>query len=132
MSPCFGITYLNNIKKILKERGGLFLSYANTFELIRKSSAIITINSSIALEALTYYKPVVVTGKAFFKNRGLTYDVDSPNEFSQKILDALNEETDHNGINNFLNFLFFDYLTPGDYRNPTIENVGPAIDKLCG
>jgi hypothetical protein len=45
-------------------------------DILPKTTALVTINSTAALEALSQNIPVVTLGETYYKNTGLTYDVD--------------------------------------------------------
>lgn len=61
----------NFVKKIIqdiKTNQNVFITNTNTFELIKHSKLVITINSSVGLEAKLFNKDVMVLGDAIYKN----------------------------------------------------------------
>lgn len=60
----------NEINKILnlKKEINFHISERNTIDLINDSELIITINSTVGLEALIYKKNIICLGNAFYKN----------------------------------------------------------------
>ena len=44
---------------------------SDTFELVRRSALVLTVNSSVGLEAMLFDKPVVAMGRAFWAIDGL-------------------------------------------------------------
>jgi capsular polysaccharide export protein len=58
---------LEFIYQLKKKRKNIFLINDNTYLLIKYSKIVITINSTVGIEALMYYKPVILLGSAFFK-----------------------------------------------------------------
>lgn len=58
---------LVNIAK-LQQRYKFKVTQENTLDLIKASSRVITINSTVGLEAKLYHKPVEVLGRAFYQN----------------------------------------------------------------
>jgi glycosyltransferase involved in cell wall biosynthesis len=46
----------------------------NTFELIKQSRMVVTVNSQAGLEACLFNKPVLTYSKGFYSNLGFTYD----------------------------------------------------------
>lgn len=50
----------------LKKKQGFLISNENTIDLIRKSSTVVTINSTVGLEAMIFNKPVIVLGRALY------------------------------------------------------------------
>jgi capsular polysaccharide export protein len=58
---------------IVQSAGRIVVDNAtDTFELVAQSRGVVTINSSVGLQAFFYDKPVVVLGEAFFALPGLT------------------------------------------------------------
>jgi capsular polysaccharide export protein len=60
----------------------------DTFEQVRASRGVITINSSVGLQAFFYDKPVIVLGEAFFAMPGLVTVADSPEALSGALYQA--------------------------------------------
>lgn len=58
---------LVNIAK-LQQRYKFKVTQENTLDLIKASSRVVTINSTVGLEAKLYHKPVEVLGRAFYQN----------------------------------------------------------------
>lgn len=99
-----------------------FANAINTQELIQKSSAIITINSSVGLESLLFNKKVIVLGEAFYDIAGITKSAQSEQELSN-ILKILEEwEVDEENIKKFLSYLLNDYLIHGNWKNPDTQH----------
>jgi len=98
--------YQNSIiKKLIKECGNICLVHpqTNSHELIKNSSLVVTVNSSVGFEALLQNKKVLVVGKSYYKNRGVTFDVNDMNELAPTIKKALNSDMpDRAEIINFL------------------------------
>lgn len=61
------INLLKHINKLKQESKRIFILNDNTFRLIKNSELIITINSTIGIEAMMYYKPIIVLGNSFYK-----------------------------------------------------------------
>jgi len=76
--------------------------YVNSHNLIAKSKAIIVVNSSVGFESMMYQKPVITLGKSFYRNSGLTIDVDS--------LYHLKDAFDNIESFHFNNDIFIDFL----------------------
>jgi len=64
----------------------------NSFDLISNASLIVTVNSKVGFEAIMQCKKVIVVGDAFYKNKGITYDVNNLNELGTVINNALASE----------------------------------------
>ena len=102
-----------------------FIKFANgneTNELIKNAEAIITINSTVGLEALLMNKRVIVLGNAFYALDKITKKATNISELEQiiKNLDKWNIEEDL--IKRFLSYLINEYLVKGTWSNPTKEH----------
>jgi capsular polysaccharide export protein len=88
------------IKELKKKHNNLYVTNINTYQLIKHSRKVITINSTVGIEALMYYKHVEVLGRAFYK------PYCEPD---------LSKPVDKNKINSFLYNYLFNCLRDGDY-----------------
>lgn len=61
----------------------------NSYEIIARASAVITINSKVGAEALMQLKPVYVLGQAFYRSQDLCYDVSDLNDLKNIIIDRI-------------------------------------------
>jgi hypothetical protein len=61
-------------------------------EVLRRASAVVTINSTTGFEALMFGVPLVTLGKSLYQGRGLTIDVADPAELPFAIGRALTNE----------------------------------------
>lgn len=89
------------------------LYFANghtTQELIEKSDAVITINSTVGIESLLFTKKVIVLGNAFYAIQGISKCAMSQNELNQIVTTLDKWEIGQNLIENFLKYLYYDYL----------------------
>ncbi|MEN8194537.1 MAG: hypothetical protein ABFS12_17085, partial [Bacteroidota bacterium] len=110
--PSSGVEYLD-----LYTRADLIpnVSFKNTYstqELIEKSLAVITINSTVGMESLLFHKKVIVLGDAFYNIEGITYEARDQKALLE-IIDTIKVLTlDTKLIDNFLKYLYNDYLIP--------------------
>lgn len=60
----------SEVRRIVELNGRMdfYLSNENTINLIKNASLVVTINSTVGLEALLYQKEVVVLGRCFYKS----------------------------------------------------------------
>ena len=76
------LTGLDNVR--------LLHSGTNSFRIIKNAACVITINSKVGFEAIMQGKPVVVLGKAFYRNKGVTVDSgEEPADIARAIEKAL-------------------------------------------
>ena len=99
---------------------------------LRNCAYVVTINSTVGVEALTYYKPVIVLGKAFYSHKLLTHVAKNDAQFNRaKILaesEAWGRRDNKNEMLAFLHYLIFK-------RQWTLEDVkipGLARELLRG
>lgn len=95
----------------------LFANGHATQELIENSSAIVTINSTVGIEALLFHKRVIVLGNAFYNIGGITKHVSNKTELHDTINNLINWDVDKSLIDNFLKYLYYEYLFPTDSLN---------------
>ena len=91
------------------------LRFANgyaTQELIEKSLAVITINSTVGVESLLFQKRVVVLGDAFYRIDGVTKRADNQEMLEEVITNLDSWSFDNVLVEKFLKYLYYDYLIP--------------------
>jgi len=98
-----------------KDSGQLFFAngYA-TQALIQKSLAVITVNSTVGIESLLFKKRVVVLGDAFYRIDGITKGVSDLEMLHKVFLDLESWIYEEKLVENFLKYLYYDYLIPKD------------------
>lgn len=86
---------------------GCFLeSKGSTHDYLPRAKYVITINSTVGLEALTYYKPLIVLGDALYEGRGLSAKVTTDEEMRRAVAWAEQGQTSIGVIHAFLFHLF--------------------------
>jgi hypothetical protein len=75
---------------------------ANSHDLIAGARAVVTIGSTVGLEALLYGKPVLTLGDPFYAGAGVTIDVDSFAEVPEALARALHYTPDPDRVIAFL------------------------------
>jgi capsular polysaccharide export protein len=106
------------IAMMMKRPGCTFLTQGNSLKLVRESTCVVTVNSTVGLEALAFMKPVVVLGNAVYAGRGLTFDVKDPHDLPAKLSEALHGSVDQDEVLRFLDYFIFEYSRPCDFRKP--------------
>jgi hypothetical protein len=102
----------------------------NSFDLIKGASCILTINSKVGFEAIMQGKPVVVLGKAFYRDKGLTVDVDSLKEIPNAIKTALNNFKENSVKRNFFLRQCFHWSYKGELYDNSPENLDVFYKSL--
>ncbi len=99
---------IEEIKSIIIEKSRI-VTDINIYSLLAVSDIVITVNSTVGLEALTLYKPVIVLGQAIYGNKGFTYDLKEKIELSDLIFQALSD-ANSGAFNERDFFRFFVYI----------------------
>lgn len=107
-----------------------FLRSYSTETLIRKSAGIITVNSTVAIEALDLNKKVLTLGKAFFNIEGMVKHADSKEALEKVLKEFRGFTPDRKLTERFLHFLRHSYNIPGTWHNPSGEDVTYASARI--
>jgi len=122
---------VSNYKSLYARRGEkIFFSLENTQKLIQNATAVVTINSSVAVEALLFYKRVVVLGEAFFAIDGLVKVAKSEEELLSILQNIDSFKIKKDLVNNFLAYLYYDYLIPDSWKNPTKRHFKAIEERV--
>ena len=84
-----------------------------TQDLIEQAECVVTINSGVGIESLLFDRPVIVTGRAFYRIPGLVLTADSGAELLQALYKVRTFTPDPLLRRNFLYYLETQYLVPG-------------------
>lgn len=123
------IDYTDLKKKYQKEKV-VFITTMPSSELIQESQVVITINSTVGIEALLKEKPVITLGKAFYNVDGLVYHCADLSQLDRVLAWALAEGIDRELVDKFLYFLRYEYLVEADKENPAEENIIPVCQRI--
>lgn len=74
----------------------------SSHELIRRSSGVAVIGSTVGFEALLHQRGVLTIGRPFFAGAGVTLDVDSTAELREAVPRLLDFRPDHERVLMFL------------------------------
>ena len=129
--PSSGKNYPDLHKKTKKLKNIRFENGYSTQELIQKSLAVITINSTVGVESLLFHKKVIVLGNAFYAIDGLTFKVATKEEIIKVLTNIEKIKLDDNLVDNFLKYLYYDYLIEGNFIDYD-ENQIKQIEKRLG
>lgn len=102
------------------------ITFANgvpTPDLIANSEAVVTINSTVGIEALVLDKKVITLGLSIYNMDGLVQHCENPAQFNQAISALETWQTDTVLRQRFLQYLFHDYLIDGTFIDVP-ENIG--------
>ncbi|WP_371360886.1 hypothetical protein [Sporomusa malonica] len=126
----FGRINYEELRQKYAKRNVIFLRYFPTPQLINSSAGILTINSSVGIEALVQHKPVITMGKAFYNVPGLTVHAAEPAKLST-VLSVVNQQPDDRLIDKFLYYLRYYYLAEGSWRQPDASHLQSVKTKVA-
>ncbi|MBU2965627.1 hypothetical protein Q4508_01285 [Amphritea sp. 2_MG-2023] len=109
---------------------GFFANEYSTQELIEKSDAVITINSTVGIESLLLNKKVICLGDAFYNIEGITLKAESASELKHIISSIDNIDLDREIVCNFLRYLKGEYLVKGSWRSPSPEHLDHMMSRI--
>ncbi len=106
----------------------MFANLNNTQQLIENAMAVITINSTVGLEALLLDKKVVTLGDACYNLAGLVVHSNNKRELIETINGIDDWQANQELRRAFLSFVYHRYCIPASYRNPD-KRHWQAIEK---
>lgn len=120
----FGRKYVDTSEYII-------LKDYNTQELICNAELIITINSTVAIEALTYGKKVISLGDAFYNIPGIVHHCDNHNKLPEMIKKVIEDiEFNEELIKRFLYYLRFEYNVEGFLNTRDIKTIHNIVNRI--
>lgn len=125
----FGRVDYSALKEAYKQEKILFLRFYPTPDLIARSTGIITLNSTVGIEALIQHKPVITLGNSFYNIDGLVCHVVQPDQL-EHFIPFVFAEPDHQLIDKFLTYLRYFYLAEGSWRQPDERHFASVIQKI--
>lgn len=99
----------------------------DTFELVRRSEGVVTVNSSVGMQALLFGKPVLVLGRANYAVPGVTATAPRPEELGRAFAAARDWTIDLALAEAFLRFLAEEYFVPWPLGPADRERVGAQV-----
>jgi hypothetical protein len=129
-----------DIPAVLKDRG-VWIKDVNTFTAIEASCAVMTLNSTVGLEAVLRGKPVVVFAPSLYSHKGFTYEVandDALNALLDLFLSGWSQsQTQKLQLLYFIAYLLQYYLIPAEGNSNTcafnkVLNNLESIDNQLG
>lgn len=124
----------SHLYKAYENKGALFLKKYNTDRLIEDSEVVITINSTVGIEALRKYKKVITLGNAFYNIEGIVNHCTELADLPYALEKVLTKErVDEKLVNKFLYGLRYYHQTEGYVETSneiTSKNVAQEINKI--
>ena len=108
--PSSGVEYPDLHKRAEESINISFRNTYSTQELIENSMAVMTINSTVGIESLLFYKKVIVLGNAFYDIEDITYGVRNTVELRHTLERIESMTLDSELVEKLLSYLYVDYL----------------------
>ncbi|KIM04012.1 MAG: hypothetical protein KN64_09965 [Sulfurovum sp. AS07-7] len=113
-----------------KQSDKIIFSTESTQILIENAQAILTINSSVAIESLLFNKKVIVLGEAFFAIDKIVKIANSQEVIFDILKNLQSWEVEKDVIKKFLLYLYVDYLIADSWKNPTQRHFTMIENKF--
>ncbi len=110
----------------------IFANGARTPELIRRADAVLTINSTVGIEALVLGRKVIVLGEAIFALPGLVLTARDPGALDAALASLPGFHPDETLRRGFLGHLAHEFLVPGSWREWSPDFPAHAARKITG
>lgn len=128
--PVSKANYEKMYKKYKNNSKLIFLKNGNTKKLIENSQGIITVNSTVGIEALSLNKKVMTLGSAFFNIDGIVKHCSDINNIDKDIVDFVNSDLNKDLTKKFLYDLRFNYQKEFYWRNPSSDQIISLINCI--
>ena len=103
----------------LKNARIIFANDNSTEELIVNAEAIVTVNSTVGIEALLFNKKIITLGQAFSSIDGLVLHATNARALKQQLRKLSHWRPDPGLVRNFIWYLNEQYLVKGSWKAPT-------------
>ena len=126
--PSFKLKVAKNVKPHSRI---LFDNWGDTKELIQNSEAVMTVNSTAGLEALTFGKKVITMGEANYNLPGLVLNAQNQDELIAHLSSLPQWSYDNILREQFLKYYYNKFLITGQYSNLnelTMKNIMAKLD----
>lgn len=108
----------------------IFVQKYNVKHIIKKATAVITINSTVGIEALAKEKTVITLGEALYNIEGVAHHVKDLTSLHNEIKNALNTPLYIDRIQKFIYYLRFIYQVEGTISIPNQQTAKNIVRKI--
>jgi capsule polysaccharide modification protein KpsS len=127
------VNYDDFYEKYENDNSIFFLKQGDTKRIIKNSDLVITINSTVGIEALEMHNKVICLGRAFYAIDDIA-EKSNRDTLADDIDQILNKEIDTVLIDNFLDYLKYEYQVEGNeyyYNENQVKKITDMIlDKI--
>ena len=99
-------------------------------EILAKASLVITVNSTVGIEALIFKKPVITLGESIYNCAAGVWHINELSRFESAIAQALSASVDKKEIDRFLYYLYYECLAHGTYKNHDLTSYKGVADRI--
>jgi len=107
-----------------------FLRTTPVSEIVGSARAVVTLNSSVGVEALLNMRPVATLGRALYNVPGVARHVRADEDLADILPELVDQPVDEDLITRFLYFLRYEYLLPLTLKGADRTNVQPAARRV--
>jgi capsular polysaccharide export protein len=125
----------NNYKELKNKyknrKNVIFVEKYNVKKLIKESLGVITINSTVGIEALALNNRVITLGEALYNIDGIVHKCTDPSQLDKILEMSLNHPINLERIQKFIYYLRFHYQVEGNISIPneqTAKNIANRIN----
>ncbi len=122
--------YLDLKQKYKQDEQVIFVTKHEVEPLIEKALAIITINSTVGIEALSQYKHVITLGEALYNIEGIAHHCPHPSHLAETLATVLKQEINQELIDQFLYYLRFIYQIEGSIHLRNRETTHHIVSRM--
>jgi capsule polysaccharide modification protein KpsS len=116
--------------KVNKYQNSYLIVKGNTKKYIKNSELVITINSTVGIEALIEKKSVITLGKSFYNIEDIVLHCSKIKLLPEYIKKALEESVNQELIERFLFYLRFIYFKEIYWKNSDIKSISKLVDFI--
>ena len=99
-------------------------------DILAMASTVITVNSGVGIEALTFKRPVITLGDAFYNIPGVVRQAQTLEELPELIKESLTEPVNSKLINNYLGYLQKHHLIRGGWKKFSQKTLDDFSKRL--
>jgi len=118
------------ILSLLRTHGVTVVTDTDSKLLVTQSQAVLTINSTVGLEALAAGKKVIVLGQAFYRIEGISLGASNSSELQSAIDQLAQWAPDNQAVSGLMNYLRQEYQITGDWRTADAAHIQGLLHRL--
>jgi capsular polysaccharide export protein len=98
--------------------------------ILKRSDLVVTINSTVGIEALIFGKPVVTLGNSLYGLEGLVHAVDCRQDLPGALANAISARPDARLVEDYLLFQYYIAFTRGHWKDFSAPSVGRVAQRI--